>query len=349
MVVEREAVHQGPGDNSIVFPGGFWVSLQRTLRIPDDGGTYPFPPGFGEFPLLAVDPDNELLPGWIREAGGFMIPMRESEALFLYFGGGTRAVQVGTGAVNALTGGSALCGDPQDYLVTRETPWLDGILGEDGTVRQFVASRLGVGHSVEEQATGNPGIGGLRLRVVPRRPGFSKSMLWPGKDGLRAVRVPEDLVVATPDESEGGSVRYSRGTAAEALALGAAGRIHEQVERDGSLLSDWDESRAAEVVVHIIAAEDWTRTTGEPLPPTPIDAQAYADLGLPWSDYPGEPSLPLEPPDALTAVRSPDEVDAGVPPKRPWQERTVRIRPSTVHDTEEPHGRPYSPPRPPRE
>jgi hypothetical protein len=32
----------------------FGVSSQRTLRIPDDGNTYPLPPGLGRFPLRRV-------------------------------------------------------------------------------------------------------------------------------------------------------------------------------------------------------------------------------------------------------------------------------------------------------
>ena len=33
----------------------FAVSFQRTLRIPDDGRTYPLPPGLGRFPIHRVD------------------------------------------------------------------------------------------------------------------------------------------------------------------------------------------------------------------------------------------------------------------------------------------------------
>ena len=27
------------------------ITFQRTLRIPDDGGVYPLPPGLGRFPI----------------------------------------------------------------------------------------------------------------------------------------------------------------------------------------------------------------------------------------------------------------------------------------------------------
>lgn len=32
----------------------FSVSFQRKLRIPDDGRTYPLPPGLGSFPVKEV-------------------------------------------------------------------------------------------------------------------------------------------------------------------------------------------------------------------------------------------------------------------------------------------------------
>ncbi len=41
--------------NAIQIGDRFSVSFQRTLRIPDDGKTYPLPPGLGEFPICKVD------------------------------------------------------------------------------------------------------------------------------------------------------------------------------------------------------------------------------------------------------------------------------------------------------
>jgi len=40
-------------DDAIRIGRHFAVSFQRTLRIPDDGGVYPLPPGLGRFPLGA--------------------------------------------------------------------------------------------------------------------------------------------------------------------------------------------------------------------------------------------------------------------------------------------------------
>jgi hypothetical protein len=37
-------------DNRVLVGERFSMSLQRTLRIPDDGREYPLPPGLGLFP-----------------------------------------------------------------------------------------------------------------------------------------------------------------------------------------------------------------------------------------------------------------------------------------------------------
>lgn len=46
----------------------FAVSFHRTLRIPDDGRTYPLPPGLGMFPLFPEKPPVERETGSVRFA-----------------------------------------------------------------------------------------------------------------------------------------------------------------------------------------------------------------------------------------------------------------------------------------
>jgi hypothetical protein len=55
----------------------------------------------------------------------------------------------------------------QDYVVTPDQVWFDGIATQDGTVRQFVAMPLGSGYTVEAQITGADLIGGLQIEVTP--------------------------------------------------------------------------------------------------------------------------------------------------------------------------------------
>ena len=79
------------------------VSLQRTLRIPDDGRRYPLPPGLGVFPLKRVADYAGAPPPW-RERGGVFIPSI-SAALWLDFDGPQRkpnAVKIGVGAQRRL-------------------------------------------------------------------------------------------------------------------------------------------------------------------------------------------------------------------------------------------------------
>ena len=157
------------------------INFQRTLRIPDDGKDYPLPPGLGKFPLRHVDDFADHVPeSWV-EHGGVMLPMYQSEALWINFdenyvdGHDTSypfAVKICAGKINAITGDSwsdGLQGSPQNYLVTPRQPWLDGYCVDKGIVRQFVAMPLGAGYSAEEQLTGVGQYGGIQIVVYPMK------------------------------------------------------------------------------------------------------------------------------------------------------------------------------------
>ncbi|HJK99523.1 MAG TPA: hypothetical protein RMF84_20010, partial [Polyangiaceae bacterium LLY-WYZ-14_1] len=136
------------------------VTFQRTLRIPDDGRSYPLPPGLGSFPLRRVSDFADRVPAHWRERGGVFLPMYAREAMWLSFSRPPHrpcALQVGVGKVNAVNGkpwSAGLGGRPQGYVVAPDQPWLDGIATEKGTVRQFVAMPLGQGNTIEGQVTG---------------------------------------------------------------------------------------------------------------------------------------------------------------------------------------------------
>ena len=92
------------------------------------------------------------------------------------------AIKVYAGAVNAVSGEPAVEDTTtitrrrrlvqegksiQDYLVTPQQKWLDGIAIEGGMVRQFVAMPLGSGYPAEVQLTGKDVIGGLQFEITP--------------------------------------------------------------------------------------------------------------------------------------------------------------------------------------
>lgn len=152
------------------------INLQRTLRIPDDGKTYPLPPGLGTFPVLHIDDYKERVPATWREHGGVFLPMFQAEAAWICFARRSVngdpiypfAVRVAAGKINAVTGdGWSDTMVPGDHMVSPPQPWLDGFAVEKGKIRQFVAAPLGMGLTVEQQLTGKEEHGGIQIEVRP--------------------------------------------------------------------------------------------------------------------------------------------------------------------------------------
>jgi hypothetical protein len=122
------------------------------------------------------DHSSRLPAAWI-ERGGVLIPMYQSEALWINFSSGIGfrgrssypfAVKIATGKINAVTGdewSNGLVKDPQDYLVVPDQPWLDGFCVQKGLIRQFVAMPLGQGYTAEEQISGAAEHGGIQVIV----------------------------------------------------------------------------------------------------------------------------------------------------------------------------------------
>jgi hypothetical protein len=254
------------------------VEFQRTLRIPDDEKTYPLPPGLGRFPVRHVDDFTARVPApWI-EHGGVMLPMYQSEALWVLFRGHYPfAVRVATGKIDAVTGKELLPGlmrRPQNYLVIPEQPWLDGYCVEEGVIRQFVAMPLGAGYSAEEQITGTAEYGGLQLVVHPMT--AEAYQRWRQRyEGLTmGAPVAKMSVTATG--------------AAFAMGLAPGGRMKQHIYQDPHHLEDWDQDATARCFVHIANSLVWRQVTGQQPPTVPPTAKEYAKAGLPWFDYYGE-------------------------------------------------------------
>lgn len=267
------------------------VEFQRTLRIPDDGKVYPLPAGVGRFPLRHVDDYEKSVPAAWLKRGGVMMPMHQSEALWLNFDADYPfAMKVAAGKINALTGegwAADLQRDPQNYLVLPEQPWLDGFAVSKGVIRQFVAMPLGDGYSVEEQLTGNADVGGIQLQVFPMKAEayFRNELAEQLPTKLRDLL--EELVGAWISDS---GIRYCLAAASPMLAegamgLGVGGTMRQEIYDDPNDFADWDTATTSRCFIHLCNSLVWRQITGSNPPHPPLTAKEYAKSGIPWFDY----------------------------------------------------------------
>ena len=276
------------------------VSFHRTLRIPDDGREYPLPPGLGRLPIFRVDDYSDRLPESWQAAGGGFIPLYQREALWLGLHGPDwrpQALKVAVGGINVLSGDAdvpRLSIDPQDYIVFPDQPWLDGINTGRGSVRQFVAMPLGQGYTIEAAVSGREAHGGIQLTVFDPRPGK-----FPDEPPPREK---------TPlDQGPGGQPRPM---AAPAMGLGAGGRLRQKIYPDLYGIDTWDPANYGRVIVHILNSRQFAKVTGQPPPPSPIDAATYTQYGFPWFARYDDDHADIAPSDKLAAVRTIGEHDA---------------------------------------
>jgi hypothetical protein len=245
------------------------VGFQRTLRIPDDGRDYALPPGLGNFPMRHVDDFAKSVPDpWLRH-GGLMLPMYQSEALWLDFNSPYPfAVKIAAGKINAVTGqawSERLQRDPQDYVVIPEQPWLDGFCVEKGVIRQFVAMPLGSGYSAEEQITGESEFGGIQILAYP----------------LKA----KHYVRARQYEPAEGLADYCRAAPSCEMGLSPGGRMTQKIYDDDTPLDHWDQKHSSRCFVHLTNSLVWRQITGDTPPTVPPTVKEYTAAGLPWFDY----------------------------------------------------------------
>jgi hypothetical protein len=304
----------------------FAVSFQRTLRIPDDGKSYPLPPTLGVFPLRWVADFRERLPpGWYDPGGppAVFLPMAQREAMWLAFEADSwkpNAVKIGLGQINALTGSSwdePLHSDPQDYLVCPHQPWLDGVKTGPGVIRQFVAMPFGEGYSIEGQLRGQESVFSLQLVVYDPRPGLFPDQLPPARPFEPPVGKP--LSLAAPAGAD------------QSLGLAAGGQIVQKIYPDPYGLQTWSQTSAGRVRVFILNSQAYQSVTGEKPPPSPISAKTYTEYGFPWFSLYDENLEDLTPAESLSGVESVRQHDQrqGSPPGQ--EEIPPEISESQVH------------------
>jgi len=253
------------------------IHFQRTLRIPDDDRTYPLPPGLGRFPMRHVDDYAEKMPeAWMRH-GGVLLPMYQSEALWINFTGHYPfAVKVAAGKIDAVTGkewSDGIHRKPQDYMTIPEQPWLDGYCVKKGTIRQFVAMPLGSGYTVEEQLTGEAEHGGIQIVAYPLKAEFYQ----PPPEAIMDWAMPDGAFASF---AEPRSARFD-------IGLAPGGRMEQEIFEDEREFFHWDADHGSRCFAHLANSLAWRAITGEDPPTTPFTSKEYARHGMPWFDYYG--------------------------------------------------------------
>ena len=284
------------------------IYFQRTLRIPDTETTYSLPPGLGTFPVRHAEDFSAKLPPETNSRGGVILPIWQAEAMWIGFSNrGLEwdldfpvAIKVAAGKINAVTGEPwrpGLHRRPQDYMVSPQQPWLDGFAVEKGVIRQFVAMPLGEGYSVEEQITGEAEWGGLQISVTPLR-----AEIWMAKRAAWEDQRRNRASVVSCCQEEPVFLKKSHGLAS--MAMGAGGRMKQEIYPDNFRVEDWDVTATERVFVTLLHAKDWKTVTGEAAPNEPPTAKEYSKAGLPWFEYYGIDQSALSGSAALAGVKS---------------------------------------------
>ncbi len=292
-------------------PAVLTIEFQRTLRIPDDGETYPLPAGLGQFPLRSVDDFAETTPdSWVKR-GGVLMPMYQSEALWIRFSSRYPfAVKIAAGKINAVSGEPwtpPLQQEPQNYVVVPRQPWLDGFAVGEGLIRQFVAMPLGEGYSVEEQLTGKADVGGIQVQAYPMSAEvyFCEEVVTSIPSSLEELlpRLFSDFLVKREDERR--YMRHpSRLRIEESMGLGAGGKMRQEIYRDRNPLTAWDQTQTRRCFVHLCNSMVWRQVTGTNPPNPPLTSEEYKQAGIPWFDYYRDDQKALKGSKRLAGVKS---------------------------------------------
>ncbi|MEM8719637.1 MAG: hypothetical protein AAGE84_10050 [Cyanobacteria bacterium P01_G01_bin.39] len=304
-------------NNRIAFGDGFSLDFQRTLRIPDDGKTYPLPPGLGTFPVCRVEDYRDAVPASWLEHGGVFIPMYQREALWIRFNGHhhkPNAVKIAIGKINAVSGKpwqQKLLKHEADYLVVPPQPWLDGINTGKGYIKQFVAMPLGMGYTVEGQITGKEEFGGIQIIVCePKLGKFPEQSYYESDCEIGICESFSMPMAASAAPIRSASKRNRRRSRSAEMGIAAGGKMKQKIYPDPHGVDTWDENDYGRVYVHIVNSMMYREITGLEPPATPVTAKTYAKHNLPWFDVYDEAMSDIAPSPELSQVKSIKEMDA---------------------------------------
>ncbi len=303
------------------------ITFHRTLRIPDDERTYALPPSLGAFPVRHVDDFSERVPEkWLKH-GGVMLPMYQSEAMWMSFRSMHMtdygvpypfALKIATGKRSAVTGrvwSKAL--REKDYVILPLQPWLDGYVVEEGVIRQFVAAPLGMGLTAEEQLSGEAKHGGLQIEVLPmKREHFDRRFPKLPPRPIRPTRMRYGSDVTKGGFSTGqydleclsfngaAPASAARSLASADMGLAPGGQMKQQIFEDPYGVGEWDDGNKSRCFVHLANSLTWRAITGAEPPNTPLTSAEYNRYGMPWFDYYRDDAKALDGTDKTKGLKS---------------------------------------------
>lgn len=317
----RTSVQWKNAEGKVVFS----IVLNKTLRVPDDGRTYPLPPGLGRFQFRKVEDYRTKVPAKWLEQGGVFTCLSQAEAAWISFQNAEhwrpKALKVAAGMINAISGASwsndlQACETRggkkiQDYCVTPPQPWLDGFKTDENTIRQLVAMPLGQGYTVEGQVTGKEKFGGLQIIVFEPKAGKFPDAPPPSRfrsfdSGMESFSLESAVLCAAPMMKS--ATRGIGGQSASEMGLAAGGRIKQEISEDPHGLDTWDQENYGRVFIHVVNSTMWEQITGEKAPASQIDARTYSSYGFPWFDYYGE-GTDVATSDTLSKIQSIAQID----------------------------------------
>jgi hypothetical protein len=327
--------------SDLFFGDSFALNFQRTLRIPDDGKTYPLPPGLGTFPICKVEDYQESVPSEWVEHGGVFIPMYQREALWISFLSRywkPNAVKIAVGKVNAVSG------KPWDQRLFSSDE--RGVEWNTTVVRQAMASVpvkklnewLANYLKRTRQAKRNdylvcppqPWLDGINVGkghirqfvAMPLGMEYTVEAQVIGEEKFGGIQiiVYEPKPGKFPDQPPAGS-RSHRFLAlqptqecsllAELVEMGVAagGKMKQKIYPDPYGIDTWDEENYGRVYVHIVNSMMYREITGKEPPPTPVTTKTYTKYGLPWFDLYDDKMGDISAPEVLNKVKTVKEMD----------------------------------------
>ncbi|KAL8769565.1 MAG: hypothetical protein Q9209_004496 [Squamulea sp. 1 TL-2023] len=196
----------------------------------------------------------------------------------------------------------------QDYVVAPKQLWLDGIASNQGYVRQFVATPLWSGYSVEAQITGQDVSGGIQFVVVPSKtpPKLFKLSRQPGTISIvikmltgKSIQIKNGTVIYLILRLRGGGGPPIKDSE---LGIAPGGLIKQCFLEDYYPESTWDIERTLSFNVQILNTQLFEQVTGVSPPRTPISAKMCLAHGLPFFEIYNKTSAVVGDFKAITSV-----------------------------------------------